>query len=445
MSWRRQIAIAMKKNWARRMMKKNRRGKNEEEAGVKEPLAPVSCPANIPVRPFLTNPMSCGAPREVELSVDGWNEPGNFATGEHVISKSAALPALSGCEHLDFSPTISVQPDGSAGSTPTGLNVDVHVPQESTSNPVGLGEADVRDTTVTLPAGVQISPSAADGLQACSQAQIGLGQPGKAVVSGCVEDRDRAYRYAVVGTRTGRARSILAAPQNFAGLPENPFSIVDRDVPGRRRTRDGRAGEARGEGRTRTSRTGQLTTTFENTPQLPFSESEARILRHRQCAARDPRPVRDLQHDLVVHAVVGRDSGEPRTKSRIPPRAFGSPPARAGAACANPLPFTPSLSSGATNINAGSFSDLTTTLSREDGQQQHPAGHAALPAGPVGHPVRHPALSGSPGERGDVSVGTAGSGKRSCPSVSATTRSASRAGRCISPARMRAPRSDCRS
>ena len=74
----------------------------------------------------------------MKLSVDGWDNPGDFATEENVISRRVALPALEGCEHLDFSPTITVQPDGSAGSTPTGLNVDVNVNQESTSNPVGL-------------------------------------------------------------------------------------------------------------------------------------------------------------------------------------------------------------------------------------------------------------------------------------------------------------------
>ena len=126
---------------------------------------------NVPVQPLLTNPTSCGVPRTATLSVDSWEEPHPAVP---LVTKTAALPELSGCEKLDFSPSISVTPDGTAGSTPTGLNVDVHVPQESTTNPVGLGEADVKDTTVTLPAGVQISPCAADGLQACSNAQIGF-------------------------------------------------------------------------------------------------------------------------------------------------------------------------------------------------------------------------------------------------------------------------------
>ena len=94
---------------------------SEEKAGVVHPVAPASCPANIPERPFLTNPVSCGGPREVALSVDGWNQPGNFATGEHVITKTAVLPALVGCEDLDFSPTVGVQPDGSAREHPDGV------------------------------------------------------------------------------------------------------------------------------------------------------------------------------------------------------------------------------------------------------------------------------------------------------------------------------------
>ena len=340
---------------------------NEIKAGVKEPLAPVSCPVNIPVRPFLTSPVSCGTPLEFGLSVDGWNQPGNFATGEHVISKTAVLPALSGCEHLAFSPTISVQPDGSAGSTPTGLNVDVDVPQEATSNPVGLGEADVRDTTVTLPAGVQISPSAADGLQACSQAQIGLDSPEK---PSCPD----ASKIATVHIATPllehelEGAVYLAAPQNFAGLPENPFSSLIAMYLVAEEPATGVLVKLAGKVEPN-SRTGQLTTTFENTPQLPFSELRLEFF------GTDRAP-------LATPALCGTydtsssftpwSAATPATPDEIahPPASFRITSGPGGSSCANPLPFAPSLSSGATNINAGSFSDLTTTLSREDGQQQ---------------------------------------------------------------------------
>ena len=75
---------------------------------------------------------------------------------------------------LPFNPSIEVEPDEHSASTPTGLNVDVRVPQANTLSASSLAEADVKDTTVTLPEGVQLSPGAADGSPACSAAEIGL-------------------------------------------------------------------------------------------------------------------------------------------------------------------------------------------------------------------------------------------------------------------------------
>ena len=115
------------------------------------PEPELEAPGALPVQPLLTNPTSCDSARTATVGFDDWEQPGNFATGENVISKTVSLPPLTGCEKLDFSPSISVQPDGQWGSTPTGLNVDLHVNQESTTNPYGLGEADVKDTTVRCP------------------------------------------------------------------------------------------------------------------------------------------------------------------------------------------------------------------------------------------------------------------------------------------------------
>ena len=69
---------------------------------------------------------------------------------------------------------IRVTPDGTEASKPTGLNVDVHVPQGSVLNAEGLAESNVKDITVALPEGVAINPAGGDGLQACSEGLAGF-------------------------------------------------------------------------------------------------------------------------------------------------------------------------------------------------------------------------------------------------------------------------------
>jgi hypothetical protein len=358
----------------------------------------------VPVQPLLTNPTSCGEAREASISVDDWEEPGNFATepgtaaGEKVFTKTTQLPALAGCEKLDFSPSLSVQPDGTAGSTPTGLNVGVHVSQESTTAPKGLGEADVKDTTVALPPGVQVSPSASDGLEGCSTAQVGftgfkeldpVSEPGvetpqftsrlpgsiPALQAGEPEPLRPGVNFCPDGSKIANVRIstplleheltgavYLAAPQNFKGLPQNPFEsliamylVAEEPATGVLVKLPGKVAlnEA----------TGQITTTFEDTPQTPFSELKLEFYG----TARAPLATPALCGTYNTEASFMPWSGEPAAH---PPASFQITSGPNGSPCSDPLPFSPALASGTTNNNAGAFSALTTTLGREDGQQQ---------------------------------------------------------------------------
>ena len=364
---------------------------------------PESCPVNVPERPLLTNPTSCGVPRTATLSVDSWQEPGNFVLG------TASMPELSGCDALNFSPTIGVTADGTAGSTPTGLNVELHVPQDSTTNPVGLAEADVKDTTVALPPGVQISPSASDGLQACSNAQIGFKGvnpatgadeftprlPGSipAAEAGETEPLRPGVNFCPDASKIANVRIVtplleheltgsvyLAAPQNFTGLPENPFGsliamylVAEEPDTGVLVKLPGRV--------SLNEETGQITTTFEDTPQVPFSELKLEFYG----TARAPLATPALCGTYSTESSFTPWSGTPAVH---PPASFQITSGPNGSPCSDPLPFSPSLGSGTTNINSGSFSELTTTLGREDGQQNiqsvtlhYPAGVSGLLSG----------------------------------------------------------------
>src|SRR5262249_34911680 len=96
-----------------------------------------------------------------------------FLTASFVSHDNNGNPiGATGCGRLDFSPSITVQPDTTVADSASGLNVDLHVPQND--NPNGLAEANLKTADVTLPAGVSVNPSAANGLAACAPAQIGL-------------------------------------------------------------------------------------------------------------------------------------------------------------------------------------------------------------------------------------------------------------------------------
>jgi hypothetical protein len=355
-------------------------GENHFSQGL--PESEGNCPSNAPQIPLLTNPTSCGTPRTATLGVDSWEEPGKFH------SLSASLPPLSGCEKLDFSPTISVKPDGEAGSTPTGLNVGVHVPQEATENPVGDAEADVKNTTVTLPAGMQLSPSAADGLQACSIAQVGferyeeLDHSGtqtaifKPKVYNPATEKEEATlcpdasKVASVKIKTPLLEDelegsvFLAAPQNFIGLPENPFSSLFALYLVAEEPERGVLVKVAGKV-TPNPETGQLTTTFENTPQLPYSDLKLEFY------GTDRAPLATPSYCGTYDSAASLEPWS-ATPAVNPLAEFNITSGPNGSSCTYPgqaLPFAPSLASDTTVTNAGAFTPLDTTLTREDGQQ----------------------------------------------------------------------------
>ena len=81
-----------------------------------------------------------GVPRKRDfrnaLSLDGPEGKGNPV-------------GLSGCEHLSFEPSFTAQPDTAAAEAPSGLNVDLRIPQPE--SPEGLAEANLREALVTAP------------------------------------------------------------------------------------------------------------------------------------------------------------------------------------------------------------------------------------------------------------------------------------------------------
>ncbi len=328
--------------------------------------------------PLLSLPTSCTGELKSSVEADSWNAPGSWVPEPSLASDP--MPAMDGCNRLPFSPSISVSPDGQAGSTPTGLTVDAHVPQDLVLNPTGLAEADVKDTTVALPAGVVLNPAAGDGLEACSEAQIGFqrenpethtleftstkpscpdaSKVGEVEITTPLLPKDQALKGSAYVAAQGAnpfgtliALYVVAEDHVSGTLVKLAFNVKPDPV------------------------TGQLVTVVNNTPQLPFEDFRL----HFFGGDRGPLATPSRCGAYIATASIAPWSGNETAILSAPPFEILTGPN--GSPCRNPLLFAPSLTAGTTNIQAGAFSALTTTMTREDGQQDLAAVQLHMPPG----------------------------------------------------------------
>jgi hypothetical protein len=312
--------------------------------GSCSPLGAVNPP------PLLELPTSCTGPLSTTLGFDSWKEPSVVGS----LPNTAPMPAVDGCNRLQFEPSISLAPDGQAGSTPTGLSVKVSVPQAVSLDAEGLAEADVKNTTVTLPAGVTINPAGADGLEACSEEQIALKSPEPPTCP-------NASKVGLVKIHTPLLPNPLEGAAYLAAQNANPFGslvalyvFVEDPISG---SRVKLAGEVVPD-----PVTGQLVSTFKNTPQLPFETFEL----HFFGGDRAPLATPALCGSYTTTASIEpwTETGEVGSNST-----FDVVSGPNGSPCRNPLAFDPSLTAGSLNIQAGAFTPFTNTMSRQDGDQ----------------------------------------------------------------------------
>lgn len=118
--------------------------------------------AGVEPMPFLTWPSDCAAgPEQALLRADSWEEPGRYTTAK------ALLPGVTGCDLLQFKAgtELKIAPNSLLADEPTGLDVSLDIPPSE--SPETNAAPLLRDTVVTLPEGMSISPGAVNGVKAC--------------------------------------------------------------------------------------------------------------------------------------------------------------------------------------------------------------------------------------------------------------------------------------
>ena len=332
-----------------------------------------SCSSDAARTPFFTLPTSCSGPLRTTVRVDSLEEPGVFSSETVDSLDDGGNPAgMSGCERVPFAPSITVQPQTSVADSPTGLHVSIHVPQNQTAGQ--LATAALKDSVLTLPAGMVVNPSSGTGLTGCSPAQVDLHGDGAA---NCPD-----------GSKLGSAEiqtPLLDHPAKggvyLATQGTNPFGsllalyiAVDDPVSG---VVVKLAGKIEPD-----PVTGQLKTTFLNNPQLPFDNlnldlsggSRAPLTTPLSCGAFT------TTSDMTPWSTPEGGDVFPADTFQI------STGANNGPCVANEAqePNTPSFEAGTTTPLAGSYSPLVLKLTRENGSQRLGALNVTLPPGLTG-------------------------------------------------------------
>jgi hypothetical protein len=346
-----------------------------------------------PVKPFLTLPTSCTAPQTTSMTVDSWEQPGAFTPPATFDRDTRGnLMQATGCDLLDFSPTISVQPDTTVADSPAGLSVDIHVPQ--TDSPTGLAEANLDSAEVSLPAGTSVSPSAADGLGACTPDEISLGDA----------SRPTCPDYSKVGS-VEIDTPVLPAPLTgsvfLAQQSANPFGsllalYVVAEGDGVLVKLAGQVSASPG--------TGQLTATFANNPQLPFSDFKLDLFGGPRGALATPEACGTFTTTTDLTPWSGEAAATPSDSFAI------------SSGCVSG--FAPTFTAGVSNTQAGAFSPFALSFARSDTDQELSGLTVSLPPGLLAELAGVAQCSEQAIARAAAGSGAAEQQSPSCPAAS---------------------------
>jgi hypothetical protein len=336
-----------------------------------EPVPP--CPADPPgtAAPFLTLPTTCGEALESTVQASSW-KPGAQLVPEEGFPVSGTT-AQQGCERLPFEPSLSAQPDQREASTPTGLSVDVTVPQNTTLSATGLAEADIKDTTLTLPEGMQANAGASDGLAVCGTEAAGFA--GKDTDSeGALQNELSAQQFTSSGVTCPAASKIgtvniktpllsneLTGNVYFGSQDTNPFAsplvlyLVAEDPASGVRVK--LAGEVK-----LNPANGQIESVFRDAPPLPFEHLHLHLTNGGRASQANPAYCRTNETNGTFAPSTEREAVHRVSSYTTTPNADGQPCPASG-----PLPFAPSFVAGSSTSQAGAFSPFTLTIARPDG------------------------------------------------------------------------------
>jgi hypothetical protein len=263
------------------------------------------------------------------------------------------------CDTIPYDPKLDVNPGTAVTDSPAGATVKVDVPHI-----LGADKQDSSNTRaaqLSLPVGMGLNPSAATGLQACSDGQFGKGTRNPVSCPAASK----------IGTVTIASPPLHDGPLTgnvYVGMQEgrdpesgNLYRIFINAVSPRYGV------DVRLIGHVKANRqNGQLTTTISETPQVPFTSFELDF---------DDGPKAVLSSPPICGPTTANSQFTPWAPkpavSRSDQIVLTSAPG--GGPCAKTMaarPFAPSFAAKPQGTKAGAYSPVSLQIARGDGQQE---------------------------------------------------------------------------
>jgi hypothetical protein len=361
----------------------------------------AECPFESEAKPFLTVPTACTGPVATTLFVNSWQDPASFDEASFLSHDGGGTPVgTENCEALEFEPSLDVSASPGQAGSPSSLDVHVHLPQNE--DPGENATAHLKKAVVELPEGVTVNAAAANGLAGCSEEEVGIN-------GGAAASCPDAAKIGAAEIVTPLLEAPLEGSIYLAKQGANPFGsllavylVAEADgivvkLPGKVET---------------DPVSGRVTATFDDDPQLPFSDITARFFGGPGGALTAPSAC----GTYPVSATLTPWSGTPpvtRTDS------FTVDSGPEGGPCPNGA-LAPRFSAGTADPVAGRYSPLTIDLGRGDGSGLLTGLDLKLPAGLLAKLAGIPycseeALAAIPAAPG---AGAAQVGSPACPAAS---------------------------
>jgi hypothetical protein len=359
---------------------------NESEPTFPWAKCSLGPPGEFKPQAYLSLPPKCSGPLSFTVSATSWQQPGQASASAINHTKAGAAAAMH-CEYLQFNPEVVGHLDNTKASAPSGFVFRLNVNHARLTDPAFTNAAPPKTAIVRLPEGTTLNPSVGAGLGVCTPAQFAAETVQSAQGQGCPNNSKIGNLRVHTPLFNEQFEGDLLTGAVYLAKPddpttttpgtENPFdnliSIYLLAKSPQRGVMVKLAGEL-----VPNPADGTLTATFDNLPQLPYTELEVSFRSGQRSFLITPPHCGYVPTGIEALPYGSAETYSELSYTLIKTGADGGP-------CPTGTPpFEPQVTSGAVNSNVNAFTPYVVHISRKDTEQELTSFSLGLPKGVTG-------------------------------------------------------------